>query len=147
MELKRNELLFFADCYYNQKDFNKFNDDFLFKKWNIKKEAFIKKYKAFSDKEKKEIEYEVKRYWEHRKVEQYNNPIIVQINNLNLTVNSLEKFLILEIEKYAIKYGSLNKLSMILSNSSTYIAMIFKRKEISKLLELYEKCQNLDKGK
>ncbi len=54
---------------------------------------------------------------------------------------ALRRFLILEIERYSIRAGSQNKLSIALGYSDTKVQMVLKRGSFSGLERLWKECR------
>jgi hypothetical protein len=55
----------------------------------------------------------------------------------------MKRFLVLEIERYAVRAGSQNQLSLALGKSDTFVQMALKRGSFSALERLWKECSGV----
>lgn len=65
------------------------------------------------------------------------------VSNYAEVKQAMKRFLILEIERYAILAGGQNKLSLSLGYSETKVQMVLKRGSFSGLERLWKECRKM----
>lgn len=156
MKLERNEFILCVEALSSIKLNSPFKDKIIsaveseIKKKKLEKEysvdvkAFLKKLNEESEEKFKELYLSIHAYWGKRDQEysMTGESVFVKITDENYAEikAALKRFLILQIERYSIKAGSIEALGLRLGQSEKYAQMTLKRGSFSVLERLWKEC-------
>lgn len=121
------------------------------KQYSVNAKKMIKALDESEEEAIKELYLSIRAYWGMRDQEysMTGESTTVNVNGDNYfhIKAALKRFLILQIEKYAIQAGSIEKLGLKIGQSEKYAQMILKRGSFSSLERLYKECiEKIDSG-
>lgn len=156
MKLKRNEFMLCVEAIsgkifeppYKQKIISAvekgIKNNQIDKQYSVDSKVLSVTLKEMEEPDFKELYSGVQSYWGIRDQDysMIGDASIVNITRENYSAvkSAMKRFLILEIEKYAVKAGSIDTLGVKLGQSEKYARMVLKRSSFSALERLWKEC-------
>ena len=115
------------------------------KKFKVDGTTLLTALKASEEPEFKELHENIQQYWQRRDPEfgttiQEEPEVFVSSKNYFRTKRDLKRFLILEIERYAIQIGSIMQLGIELGHEDKYAQKALQRGRLSGLEKIWKEC-------